>query len=480
MTKKCFLWSLKKASIWHLFSIAGKVVLLVGVLLMQAGWFSDAFADTDPFAGAAGDITTYMGSNTRINYNSFETILNKSNISRLQIHWQYHSGGTIDTQPMVSNGVIYWGSWDGYEHATNLHGQQLWQTFLGKDTPLGKCIPASAGVAGTSTVSTISIKGKNTRVVFVGGGNAKFYALNASTGAVIWKTTLGTPPNEMIWAGSALYKGSIYVGISSYGDCPLKPGRVYQLSATTGAIQNTFHTTVNNCNGAGVWDAPAVDVATNTIFVSTGTRTLCGKYESLAYAVLQLRASDLALVHSWQVPLAQQAYDSDFGDSPTLFTAKIGGALHPMLGILNKNGHYYAFDRANISAGPRWERRLAGAISNIAASAWDGTKLYVATAATNVNGKSCAGSVWALNPATGQTVWEYCTVGKVVAAPTVIPGLVIVSASNQLLILDTATGQPKFTFRAPGVGATFFGSATVSHGVLYIGNANGALYAFGL
>ncbi|HLG61696.1 MAG TPA: PQQ-binding-like beta-propeller repeat protein [Ktedonosporobacter sp.] len=480
MIKQRFLWFPQKASIPHLLGTVGKAILLMGALLVQAGWFSSASADTSPFAGAAGDITTYMGSNIRINYNSFETILNRGNISQLKLHWQYHSGGTIDTQPIVSNGVIYWGSWDGYEHATNLNGQQLWQTFLGKDTPPGKCIPASAGVAGTSTVATVAINGRNTRVVFVPGGNARFYALNASNGAVIWATTLGTPPDEMIWAGSALYKGSIYVGISSYGDCPLRPGRVYRLSSTTGAILNTFHTTSNNCNGAGVWDAPAVDVASNTIFVSTGTRTLCGQYESLAYAVLQLRASDLTLVRSWQVPLAQQAYDSDFGDSPTLFTARIGGTIHPMLGILNKNGHYYAFDRSNIGAGPVWERQLAGPISNIAASAWDGTKLYVATAVSTVAGKRCAGTVWALNPATGQTAWEYCTPGKVVAAPTVIPGLVIISASNQMIILDTATGQPKFIFRAPGFGATFFGSATVSHGVLYIGNANGTLYAFGL
>lgn len=480
MTKQRFLWSPKKANLRHLFGMMGKAILLVAALLLQAGLFSYASADAAPLAGTNGDITTYMGSNIRINYNSFETTLNRGNISQLKLHWQYHAGGTIDTQPMVSNGVIYWGSWDGYEHATDINGHPLWQTFLGKDTPPGKCIPASAGVAGTSTVAIVPVNGKNISVVFVAGGDASFYALNASNGTVIWKTALGTPPDEMIWAGSALYKGSIYVGISSFGDCPLRPGRVYRLSATTGAIQNTFHTTVNNCNGAGVWDAPSVDAATDTIFVSTGTRTLCRQYESLAYAVLQLRASDLTLVRSWQVPLAQQAKDSDFGDSPTLFTTKIGGALHPMLGILNKNGHYYAFDRANISAGPVWEKQLAEAISNIAASAWDGTKLYVATAVTNVNGKHCAGSVWALNPATGQTAWEYCTVGKVIAAPTVIPGLVIVSASGQLVILDAATGQPKFTFKAPGAGATFFGSATVSHGVLYIGNANGTLYAFGL
>src|SRR5438876_4442281 len=29
---------------------------------------------------------------------------------------------------------IYWGSWDGYEHATDLNGNQVWQTFLGTNS----------------------------------------------------------------------------------------------------------------------------------------------------------------------------------------------------------------------------------------------------------------------------------------------------------------------------------------------------------
>ena len=455
--------------------------MLVAVVLAQAALPSYAAHSTlQPFVGIAGDLATYMGSNTRINYNATETVLKKTTIAGLKLHWKYQAGGVVDTQPVIVNGVLYWGSWDGFEHATDLSGKQLWQVFLGKNTPPGKCIPSSAGVAATSTVSTLLINGRNTEVVFVGGGNDRFYALNAATGAVIWSTPLGTLPNEMIWAGSAFYQGSIYVGISSFGDCPLQPGHLFRLSATTGVVENTFNTTANNCNGAGVWNAPAVDVATNTIFFSTGTRTTCGQYESLAYAVVQLRSSDLTLVHSWQVPLAQQKFDSDFGDSPTLFTTRVGGTFHPMVGILNKNGIYYALDRTNISAGPVWERQVAGAISNIAASAWDGTTLYVGTAATTMNGKNCRGSVWALNPATGQPRWEFCAPGKVIAAPTVIPGLVIIGSGNHLIILDTATGLPMFQYDVAGLASTFLGSATVSHGVLYVGNGNGGLYAFGL
>jgi outer membrane protein assembly factor BamB len=475
------LGSTKKSQNRGLLSIIGVIIVLVGVVLTQVRSQIYAAPDAQQISiNEPGDLNTYMGSYSRINYNASETILNKNTISGLKVLWQYKAGGSIDTQPVIVNGVIYWGSWDGYEHATDLSGNQLWKSFLGTDTPPGSCIPASAGVASTATVGKVPINGTNTEVVFVGGGNDQFYALNASTGAVVWSTSLGTPPNEMIWAGSALYKGSIYVGISSFGDCPLEPGRVFRLNDTTGAVQNTFNTTANNCNGAGVWNAPSVDVANNTIYLSTGTRTTCKTYESMAYALLELSATDLTLVHSWQVPPAQQLYDSDFGDSPTLFTVTIGGIIHYMVGLLNKNGYYYAFDRANISTGPLWEKQMAGTHSNIAASAWNGTTLYVGTAASTINGQDCKGSVWALDPATGKTRWEYCAPGKVIAAPTVIPGLVIAGSGNHIVILDAATGQSRFDYDVAGPGATFFGSATVSNGVLYIGNENGSLFAFGL
>ena len=44
--------------------------------------------------------------------------------------------------------------------------------------------------------------------------------------------------------------------------------------------------------------------------------------------------------------------DSDFGDTPTIFTATIGGTTHRLIGVTNKNGVYYALDEANIAQGP--------------------------------------------------------------------------------------------------------------------------------
>ena len=93
--------------------------------------------------------------------------------------------------------MIYWGSWDGFEHATSLDGTQVWQRNLGQTVDTN-CIPSTAGVASTATVATVLVAGRSTSVVFVGGGNATVYALNALTGAIIWRTELGSSPSHFI------------------------------------------------------------------------------------------------------------------------------------------------------------------------------------------------------------------------------------------------------------------------------------------
>ena len=63
-------------------------------------------------------------------------------------------------------------------------------------------------------------------------------------------------------------------------------------------------------------------------------------------------------VSARQVPAKQQKVDSDFGSTPTLFVASISGITRQMIGLQNKNGIYYAFDRSTISSGPLWQKRI--------------------------------------------------------------------------------------------------------------------------
>ncbi len=201
--------------------------------------------------------------------------------------------------------------------------------------------------------------------------------------------------------------------------------------------------------------------------------------------MVALNAKNLSLVGSWQIPPSQQVNDGDFGSTPTLFSATINGTLHQMAGLINKNGIYYAFDRTNISAGPLWEDQLAAPISqngtgnNISSSAWDGSTLYAAAAKTTINGMSCTGSIRAVNPANGSYLWQVCLSNNVLDPVTAVPGLVVLGSGPNIFIFDAKTGQQLFSFTDMNKNSRFDGPASISRGVLYQGNMDGILYAFG-
>jgi|GEM_PF-493741 polyvinyl alcohol dehydrogenase (cytochrome) len=452
------------------------ILALLGVLGSGSGGTA-----TPVVRAAAGDWTMYMGDLSHSGYNEAETIINPSSASSLQLQWTQTSGGNITAQPIVANGLIYWGSWDGYERATSLNGSLVWATYVGVSPTT--CVPG-VGVADTATVATVSINGQMIPVVFVGGGNVELYALNANTGAVIWQTPLGSPPAAFLWGPPTVYNGSVYIGVSSLGDCPVVQGQLVQVNASTGAIQHTFNVVPNGCIGGGVWDAPTVDTSAGTIYIGTGNTNSCSTPETQAAALIELNAADLSLVHSWQIPLTTRWwFDSDFGSTPVLFTATIGGTLHNLVGLINKNGIYYVFDRANISNGPLWQVQLglpANAINppQVVSSAWDGSTLYMATANATVNGTSCLGTLEALNPANGAIIWRDClSQGPVLGAMMAVPGLVAVGAGDTLLVVDATSGNTLFSYQDPN-GQTFDGSVTIANGVLYIGDTGGTLFAF--
>lgn len=219
------------------------------------------------------------------------------------------------------------------------------------------------------------------------------------------------------------------------------------------------------------------------MFFGTGNPAYCNKPEPYAEAVVELNASNLAYIASWQLPASQAIPDGDFGTTPTLF--------NNMLGIVNKNGQYYALNRSNIGSGPVWQTTIASAGNapekdngSIAVGAWDGTYLYVAGTSTTINGTSCKASLQALRPSTGAFVWRLCLTGGPVLGPVVgVPGLVIVGSGKQLVAVNSATGQVLYTYTQPS--GDWFVDASVSNGVLFAGvmgaagrTSGGMLYAF--
>ena len=477
-------YSIKQAKFWwnyrqHIIGIVGILILAsVLVVLPMVVGIPKTIA-----AAPTGSWPTYMGNIGHTGFNGAETIISPTSVAHLKLHWKLKAAGLVTTQPVEANGLVYWGSWDGIEHATNpTTGVDSWTANLGQSK--ANCSRSLDGVISSAAVSSVSINGVTTPVDFVGGGNATMYALNANTGAVIWQTSLGATQDHFLYSSAVVYNGNVYMGVASHDDCPLIQGQLVELNASTGVIQHTFNVVPNGCTGGSIWVAPTIDTATNILYMGTGNLGACATSETTAVAMVALNATDLSLVASWQVPQAQQSSDGDFGSTATLFTATIGGTVRQMVGLLNKNGFYYAFDRSNIKAGPLWEDQLASTATdvenNVASSGWDGTTLYAVAASTTINGVTCGGSLRALNPATGGYIWQDCLKADVLAPVTLVKGLAEVGSGTSFIFVNTKTGKRLFSFQDKSATSHFEGPGSISSGVLYHGNTDGYLYAFGM
>jgi outer membrane protein assembly factor BamB len=438
--------------------------------------------------------TSYMngnnsGFNSSVGFSSSRATITPANASMLEKVWTATSGGPVFAQPIVADGTVYWGSFDGYERATSTSGKLAWKTFLGTTTPpAGTCIPPSAGVASTATYQTDVPIGASRAVLFVGGGDASLYALDAHSGAVLWRRTLGTSPTNMIWDSPAYYKGSLYVGLSSYGICPFTQGKAFRIDARTGKILNTLNLMprTNGCAGDGIWGSPAIDASHNAVYFVTGNAGKgCPKAAALSESIIEASLGDLHIVDHWAIPAAERVYDSDFGSTPNLFTATIKGKTRALVGVVNKNGIYYAFDRTAIGAGPVWSVRVAAGgptpeagEGTIAPDAWDGQNrtLYTGGDAVTIGKQACAGSISAVDPNTGRFQWRDClTDGYVIGAVSGAPGFVVVGEGTHLLVVRTSDGH--ILYNTTG-NAAFMGPATISNGVIYATDVAGDLTAF--
>ena len=231
-----------------------------------------------------------------------------------------------------------------------------------------------------------------------------------------------------------------------------------------------------------MWGSPTIDEAAGTIYFTTGNDGACASAEPLAPAIVEVHASDLSLVGSWKVPPAQQGDDSDFGSTPTLFNGVIGGQPRGLVGAINKNGVFYAFQRDALGSGPVWSTRIAVGGGNpnigtgdVASAAFDGTTLYVGGDNTTIGGQGCSGSVNALNPSTGAFIWRHCfTDGFVLGGVTAAGGVVAAGEGNNIAVVSAATGASLFTFTGTG---PFFGPPSIANGTLYEGDMSGNLYA---
>jgi outer membrane protein assembly factor BamB len=271
--------------------------------------------------------------------------------------------GGFSASPTVAGGMVFIGSQNGDFYALQeSSGQVMWKRTLDYEQAgnNGRCKNAR-GIVGTATVAADPQTGQPT--VYVPGARY-LYALDAATGRQIWKSLVGPRGSAIVrgayynYASPTVANGLVYEGVSSSCDEPFVRGGVQSFSQQTGRLQHSFWTVPAGQVGASVWSSEAA--AGTSVWATTGDPKYTGTRLYHAFSFLRLDARTLALSGAWQLRLPQ-ASDLDFGSSPTLFDAAVKGTPTALVGACNKNGRYYALRRSALRRGPVWSIQVGAA-----------------------------------------------------------------------------------------------------------------------
>ena len=260
-------------------------------------------------AGAAPSASWLFGGNDVANTRtqSAETRISSSTVGQLAVKWTAPTHGDVSATPTVANGVVYFPDWGGYINAVNAQtGAVIWQKQLSADYGDPAPVPFFINMVSRTSPAIYGNKvifgDNNGAGAYTTGSNV--FAVNAQTGALIWKTTVDTNNVSVITANPVVAGGQLIIGVSSneegiaagfwgpYACCTFR-GKVLSLNPDTGAVNwATYPVPSNNgggesnapcagsappqgpygCGytGGAIWDTPAVDVGKGLVFVGTG------------------------------------------------------------------------------------------------------------------------------------------------------------------------------------------------------------------
>jgi outer membrane protein assembly factor BamB len=389
-----------------------------------------------------------------------------------KVKWSFHTNGMVIGSPAIVEGVVYVGSTDGNFYAVDAgSGQEKWK-FEVKSR-----VTSSAAVSGG--------------VVYFVAYDGNFYALDAATGKLRWKFQTGgerrftakhlhgvqpggetaPDPFDCYLSSPAVWNGSVYFGS---GD-----GNVYALDAGSGALRWKFRT------GDVVHASPAI--ADGVVFI--------GSWDSYFYAL--------------DAGTGEQKWRFKTGDDPD---------IHNQVGIQSsaavvdgkvyfgcRDSHLYALDEK--TGEKKWALSTEGSWV-VASPAVRGDKVYVTTSDSSLLMVLNASS-GAVENKLGFDHWY------VFSSPAIAGGTLYVgSTQGKVTAVDLASFKVAWNFETKGMkergreytkpdgspnvdaiyGTDFYddmvagvkrimnmgaviGSPVIVGDVIYVGSADGNLYA---
>src|ERR1039457_5312593 len=349
---------------------------------------------------------TYLGGPAHDSYAASATTFTVANANLVRSKWKDSTLGPFNASPAVDNGIIYIGSENGDFYAINASsGKVKWTKTLS----ISNC--SNSGIVSMATVAKDPISGVLT--VYVGAADHYLYALNAATGATIWKTLIGGSSTIYYnWSSPTLANGYIYYGVGTACGNAGADGEI-ALNQHTGAVMGQYYTSGSpRVNGATIYTAAAV-APDGSVFVTTGDDNGASTNDSTA--IVKLAEGTLTRLGGYQIPgLAGQ--NMDFNASPALFI----DSGTPAVGACDKNGVFYARKQSDMSG--LWQDTLGipPAVDSLAfcggSAVYNGSDLFVGADAP-ASGHP-PGSIYELTPG-GTQIWETAlNAGPVIGTPS--------------------------------------------------------------
>lgn len=312
-------------------------------------WRPAGLAQRDSLAPTGRDFPL-VGGNLANQRHSALIKIDRSTVNRLGGAWMVHleagqPAGNMQGTPVVVNGVMYIGAGTGNVFAINAAtGAVIWkyQTTFGGQTNRG----------------VVVAEGK----VFTGQNGSRVVALDQKTGALVWETRVaergGTP-------GAVLYHaGLVYAGISGgesgvrgqFGAYDAKTGKeVWKFFTIPGPGEFGHDTWEGDSwmrGGGPLWTHPAIDPDLGTVYVPVGNPYPVTNGSQRGGDNL-FTASILALdlktgAYRWHFQeVHHDVWDYDNPTPPVLADVRYQGQLRKILIHGGKTGFTYVLDRTN-------------------------------------------------------------------------------------------------------------------------------------
>ncbi len=347
-----------------------------------------------------------------------------------QAKWKFGTGGPVRATPAVAGGIVYAGSYDGFFYAVDAAaGTEKWKFAVPGEKKF-EVRGLHGGLPRAQVVPDfwdlyLSSPAVVDGVVYVGCGDGACYALDAQSGQLKWKFATG----DVVHASPAVVDGTVYFGSwDTY---------LYAVDAATGQQKWRFKTgeDAENHNQTGIQSSPAV----------VDGMVYFGCRDSHLYALDAATGQE-----KWKVKITWINASPAVRDGTVYFGTSIPAFF---VALDARTGQEkYKFDaHVPVFSSPA----LAGGLGLFG---------------------SFNGSLYAVDLATGKLAWEFQTEA---AKKNAAAYLTADGGLNYKELFPSRYFEESMYHAAQKLFAlgAIVSSPVVDHGVVYVGSADGSLYA---